>query len=112
MDPVGLLALSAHRATERDSFIDIVPIRHRHHRRRRPSVVRRRLRQALHRIGQTLPLTVWWFVAVDTVEEDILNVLDVKKQNVSACTDGEDLPSKELLTEILKRMSKRHAPED
>lgn len=66
----------------------------------------------LHRIGQTLPLTVWWFVAVDTVEEDILNVLDVKKQNVSACTDGEDIPNKELLTEILKRMSKRHAPED
>jgi hypothetical protein len=53
-----------------------------------------------------------WFVAVDTVEEDILNVLDVKKQNVSACTDGEDIPNKELLTEILKRMSKRHAPED
>lgn len=66
----------------------------------------------LHRIGQTLPLTVWWFVSVDTVEEDILNVLDVKKQNVSACTDGEDIPDKELLTEILKRMNKRHVPED
>ena len=64
----------------------------------------------LHRMGQKLPVTIWWFVCVNTVEEARMLVLDAKKGNVVETLDGEELPKTEILEEVMKRMRKRHAP--
>lgn len=54
-----------------------------------------------HRIGQTLPVTVWILVAVNTIEERILALLDRKQRVVDRAIEGRD--DTQALLALLRR---------
>jgi len=59
------------------------------------------------RIGQTAKeVTNYYFIAKDTIEEKIINLLDLKRQNSSSVIDGEDQKESEMLTNLLQEMIK------
>jgi len=45
----------------------------------------------LHRIGQEYPVTSWWLVSANTIDEEIGALLDRKAAVVDAVTDGEEM---------------------
>jgi SNF2 family DNA or RNA helicase len=56
----------------------------------------------LHRIGQKNAVTAWYLVAENTIEEEIAEILDDKKQVLTMILDGEEVHHSSLLTELLK----------
>jgi len=62
-----------------------------------------------HRIGQNRMVNVYYYVVQDTIEMDIIELLDKKKQMVNEVIDGtkDRVQSKNVLTEFIKRMSER-----
>ena len=57
------------------------------------------------RIGQKAKEVVaLYFVANNTVEEKIIKLLDLKRQNSKSIIDGEDTLNSELLTELLREI--------
>ena len=61
----------------------------------------------VHRIGQTADMChAIYFVAKDTIEEKIINLIDAKRKDASAIIDGEKVDDSELLTELLDEMAK------
>jgi SNF2 family DNA or RNA helicase len=43
-----------------------------------------------HRIGQEDTVTEWWFVAENTIDEDIINLLTAKQSTIGAVVDGDE----------------------
>jgi SWI/SNF-related matrix-associated actin-dependent regulator 1 of chromatin subfamily A len=61
----------------------------------------------VHRIGQEADsVTAIYFVAKDTVEEKIINLIDAKRQDVTSIIDGQEVKESELLTELMESMLK------
>lgn len=62
-----------------------------------------------HRIGQTGTVNVYYYVAKDTIEEDIIELLAKKKSIVQEVIDGtkERVSQKSVLGEFIKRMSEK-----
>ena len=57
----------------------------------------------VHRIGQTAEsVNAWYLVAVDTIENDIMTLLDAKHKVLAQVLDGEEVESTSLLTDLLK----------
>lgn len=64
-----------------------------------------------HRIGQTDSVTVYTAICADTVDEDIYELIENKRQIVTAVTDGTILnPDQDdsVLSELLVRLANKH----
>jgi SNF2 family DNA or RNA helicase len=51
---------------------------------------------------------IWYLVAVDTIEEDIAQLLDKKRRVVGAILDGKPIDSPSILTELIERVKERN----
>jgi len=62
-----------------------------------------------HRIGQNRMVNVYYYVAQDTIEMDIIELLAKKKQMVNEVIDGtkDRVQSKSILPDFIRRMSER-----
>lgn len=61
-----------------------------------------------HRIGQKNMVTVYYMIAKNTIEEDILELLEEKRKVVNTATDGEDSgKSVKIMGELIKRLTER-----
>lgn len=54
----------------------------------------------IHRIGQTMPVNIYYYVGVDTIEQDIIEIIDRKRKIINEATDG-NIPIDTTLTDIL-----------
>lgn len=64
-----------------------------------------------HRIGQNNPVTAWYLVAAETIEEAIIDLIDSKRAVVDSAANGRvcsdiNSPAAELLKTLLKRSKK------
>lgn len=59
-----------------------------------------------HRIGQKSSVNVYYLLASGTIEEDIAELLDNKRQVLDSVLDGRETDEGSLLTELMKRMEK------
>jgi SWI/SNF-related matrix-associated actin-dependent regulator of chromatin subfamily A-like protein 1 len=58
-----------------------------------------------HRIGQTDSVTEWWFIARDTIESDIQQLIEKKRVVVDAATDGiEHSQGTSIMNELIDRL--------
>jgi len=57
-----------------------------------------------HRIGQDWPVTAWYLIAKDTIEEDIAELLDSKREVLSAILDGKAVSEESMLSALLEKM--------
>jgi len=55
----------------------------------------------LHRIGQKNSVTVWYLLAVNTIEYQIAKLLDEKRKVLDAVLDGKETEDNSLLMEII-----------
>ena len=62
-----------------------------------------------HRIGQNRMVNVYYYVAQDTIEMDIIELLAKKKQMVNEVIDGtkDRVQSKSILPDFIRKMSER-----
>jgi len=60
----------------------------------------------IHRIGQKNACNIYYFVGVNTIDEFIINVLDVKKKNIDLILNGEETNDNNLLQFLLKKYLK------
>ena len=56
----------------------------------------------VHRIGQLDSVTAYYLMAKGTVEENIAMILDTKRKVISAVTDGIEVETSSLLSELMK----------
>lgn len=60
----------------------------------------------VHRIGQKSDsVNAWYLIAKNTIEEDIMELLDKKAQIISAVIDNKEVKDASLLTELMKRIA-------
>ena len=59
----------------------------------------------IHRIGQKSDsVTAWYLIAQDTIEEEIIELIDEKRKNLDAILDGKITEDSSLLSELIKRI--------
>lgn len=56
----------------------------------------------VHRIGQHFPVTAYYMIAQDTVEQRIMSLLDNKRTIISEIMDGKDVVDDVLFSELLE----------
>lgn len=62
----------------------------------------------VHRIGQTLPVTVWSLAAEKTIDEDIMEILINKGKVISSAIDGMDVQKNEsIFADLVERIMTR-----
>lgn len=61
----------------------------------------------LHRIGQTDNVTAHYLVGRGTIDEDIIELVEAKRQVVDAATDGGGSPGSSILGDLLARLQSR-----
>ena len=64
----------------------------------------------VHRIGQTNSVTAWYLLAEQTIDEDISELIESKRQIVNAATDGDfnkKAESANILSEVIMRLIKK-----
>lgn len=57
----------------------------------------------LHRGGQERPVNVYYFIAPDTVDEDVIAALDQKRKMLDSVVDGKETEDFDLIGEIAKK---------
>jgi SNF2 family DNA or RNA helicase len=60
----------------------------------------------IHRIGQAECCNIYYIIGKETIEEDIMNLLDSKKKVVDSLIDGKITESEDLLSELLNKYYK------
>ena len=62
-----------------------------------------------HRIGQTKTVNIYYFIAKDTIEEDIMEILNSKKGVLDQVIDGKNdkVKTSNIYEEFLRRMANR-----
>jgi SWI/SNF-related matrix-associated actin-dependent regulator 1 of chromatin subfamily A len=60
----------------------------------------------VHRIGQKEPITPWFLIAENTIEKDIMNMLDKKRKVLNNVLDGKEIKENNFFKEILKNFKK------
>lgn len=61
----------------------------------------------VHRIGQKADsVQTYYLLAAGTIEEDIAEILDKKRQMVSKIIDGQEVEEQHLITELLRRIER------
>jgi len=58
----------------------------------------------VHRIGQRKPVNNWYLVAEGTLETDLLELIDKKRQVLSQVLDGQEVEKGSLLMELLDKL--------
>jgi SWI/SNF-related matrix-associated actin-dependent regulator 1 of chromatin subfamily A len=64
----------------------------------------------VHRIGQTKQVTIYYLVAADTIEEDVIEILDRKTKTISQIVEGEEkkfFGEHDFLQELLLQAKQR-----
>jgi len=56
-----------------------------------------------HRIGQKNAVNVWYLIAKNTIEEDIMHLLQEKEKVINKILDGDDFSEFEMLNILLKK---------
>lgn len=57
-----------------------------------------------HRIGQDEPVTAWYLLGDDTIDEEIMDVLEGKREVVETATDGGTVEKSNVATEVAERL--------
>jgi len=62
-----------------------------------------------HRIGQKNQVTAWYLIAEDTIDGDIISLIEAKRQVVDAATDGETVTGEKanILSSLVESLKKR-----
>jgi SWI/SNF-related matrix-associated actin-dependent regulator 1 of chromatin subfamily A len=71
-----------------------------------PALVRQAI-DRVHRITQNKKVFVYYFVAKNTMEEDILKILDNKIKILTQILDGKQVDVNDLVTELMKSLTER-----
>jgi SWI/SNF-related matrix-associated actin-dependent regulator 1 of chromatin subfamily A len=61
----------------------------------------------LHRIGQVMPIMVWYLVAINTFEEKRAKQLDKRQRQLDLIMDGKDTSEQDMIFELLKKSLKK-----
>jgi SWI/SNF-related matrix-associated actin-dependent regulator 1 of chromatin subfamily A len=62
----------------------------------------------IHRIGQeNAAVTIYYLIGQNTIEEDIIKLIDEKREVLDAVLDGKETDEESLLTELLKRLNQK-----
>jgi SNF2 family DNA or RNA helicase len=56
----------------------------------------------VHRIGQKGSVTIYYLLAMDTIEEKIANLLDLKRKVLDTVLDGKETDQESLFSELIK----------
>lgn len=57
-----------------------------------------------HRIGQKNNVQAWYLLAADTIDEDVYDLVDAKRQIVDAVTEGDEVEQASVVKDLMKRM--------
>ena len=57
-----------------------------------------------HRIGQKNNVQAWYLLAADTIDEDIYDLVDAKRQIVDAVTEGDEVEHASVVKDLMKRL--------
>jgi SNF2 family DNA or RNA helicase len=63
-----------------------------------------------HRIGQENSVQVWYLIGVNTIDEDIYDLIDAKRAVVDAVTDGDEVQQAGVIGDLMKRLYAKTKP--
>lgn len=66
----------------------------------------------IHRIGQKDACSIYYFIAEGTIEEDIIKLIDEKRETVTAILDGKEVEENTILSELLMKYGKKEGNEN
>jgi hypothetical protein len=57
-----------------------------------------------HRIGQKNNVQIWYLLASGTIDEDIYDLVDAKREIVDAVTEGDEVEQQSVVKDLMKRL--------
>jgi SNF2 family DNA or RNA helicase len=63
-----------------------------------------------HRIGQENSVQAWYLIGVNTIDEDIYDLIDAKRAVVDAVTDGDEVQQAGVIGDLMKRLYAKTKP--
>ncbi len=63
-----------------------------------------------HRIGQENSVQVWYLIGVNTIDEDIYDLIDAKRVIVDAVTEGDEVQQASVVGDLMKRLYAKTKP--
>lgn len=60
----------------------------------------------LHRIGQREHVNSWYFVAANTIEREVMGVLEAKWADIQGVVEGREAPEETFLGQLVERLAK------
>jgi SWI/SNF-related matrix-associated actin-dependent regulator 1 of chromatin subfamily A len=60
-----------------------------------------------HRIGQKWNVNVYYLIAKNTIEEDIMGINNEKRRDIEKIIDGKGSKNEDLLEELIKRLRRK-----
>lgn len=63
-----------------------------------------------HRIGQENSVQAWYLIGVDTIDEDIYDLIDAKRVIVDAVTEGDEVQQASVVGDLMKRLYAKTKP--
>lgn len=58
----------------------------------------------LHRIGQKYPVTVYYYVGVDTIEDDIVDILENKRRIIAGAIEGQSWTQDDVMNTLTTKL--------
>lgn len=62
----------------------------------------------VHRIGQTMPVNVYYFVGENSIDEDIIEIIDRKRKVIGAATDGVQANDQAIVNLLIGRLLNKY----
>lgn len=63
-----------------------------------------------HRIGQKNNVQAWYLIGVNTIDEDIYDLIDAKRAVVDAVTEGDEAEQASVIGDLMKRLYEKTRP--
>ena len=63
-----------------------------------------------HRIGQKNSVQAWYLIGVNTIDEDIYDLIDAKRAVVDAVTEGDEVQQASVVGDLMKRLYAKTKP--
>lgn len=63
-----------------------------------------------HRIGQKNNVQAWYLIGVNTIDEDIYDLIDAKRVVVDAVTEGDEVEQASVVGDLMKRLYEKTKP--
>lgn len=57
-----------------------------------------------HRLGQKNNVQAWYLLAAGTIDEDVYDLVDAKREIVDAVTEGDEVEQKSIVSDLMKRL--------